>query len=118
MGPRLKDVEDRVEVREFEAGWIPASMGPRLKDVEDVSAWMKPNTKGTASMGPRLKDVEDMIGSVCSAGVARGFNGATSQGRGRLTLLTNERGKSDASMGPRLKDVEDLRQGRLFTFAG
>ena len=61
-----------------------ASMGPRLKDVEDVESANGVRESLDASMGPRLKDVEDRVKEVRCEGLPTGFNGATSQGRGRL----------------------------------
>ena len=59
-------------------------------------------------MGPRLKDVEDADEPLAVDGEQLRFNGATSQGRGRLaTALLLCDGVIRASMGPRLKDVED-----------
>ena len=66
-------------------------------------------------MGPRLKDVEDGRVPFFNSVTFPGFNGATSQGRGRLGV-SRDSGEQDgdASMGPRLKDVED----QLTDFAG
>ena len=83
MGPRLRDVEDVDEALSADAV-DDASMGPRLRDVEDAAAKRSRFEFGEASMGPRLRDVEDRW-KICRTIRARlGFNGATSQGRGRL----------------------------------
>ena len=83
-------------------------MGPRLKDVEDWRIRFRVFRGKLASMGPRLKDVEDAAGAGSDRLAAAGFNGATSQGRGRLDpLLQGVAMMAGASMGPRLKDVED-----------
>ena len=72
-----------------------------------VGIAVTPNTQ-KASMGPRLKDVEDAQSASGIPPCGLCFNGATSQGRGRLRCGDNELGNSQlASMGPRLKDVED-----------
>ena len=64
-------------------------------------------TSRTASMGPRLKDVEDAGYSDGVGSRHPRFNGATSQGRGRLAKERKAVEEVQASMGPRLKDVED-----------
>ena len=108
MGPRLKDVEDgrdcgqcwnwrnsfngatsqgrgrQVDIR-FATTHQIASMGPRLKDVEDMLNDFLYYFRHVASMGPRLKDVEDTVYSLqLRYELTTRFNGATSQGRGRL----------------------------------
>ena len=83
MGPRLKDVEDEIPRGREGYPW-QASMGPRLKDVEDANDDKQPHRERNASMGPRLKDVEDRMATTVSDWLWDGFNGATSQGRGRL----------------------------------
>ena len=105
MGPRLKDVEDvssrheRLVIVVLQWGHVSrtwktgtschgaepsqrASMGPRLKDVEDdVNKWkLESNLKlqwGHVSRTWKTRGVE-LFGPALS-----GFNGATSQGRGR-----------------------------------
>ena len=134
MGPRLKDVEDVGESLDAR-GVLRASMGPRLKDVEDAlglaglshvltlqwghvsRTWKTPlaivnrAVQRHASMGPRLKDVEDRERQDEHHSASPGFNGATSQGRGRhATDDRRVRLPGQASMGPRLKDVEDTME--------
>ena len=83
MGPRLKDVEDSIRLCVSVAASV-ASMGPRLKDVEDNLLESLLQQALGASMGPRLKDVEDIPATTVVEPSPRSFNGATSQGRGRL----------------------------------
>ena len=85
-------------------------MGPRLKDVEDADHAVDVSSRQMASMGPRLKDVEDSIVVFGVQPPAVGFNGATSQGRGRHESMVADMNAGQASMGPRLKDVEDAQE--------
>ena len=95
MGPRLKDVEDgggiaSVAERIFKLQWGHVSR--TWKTWRSVSC---PINSTQASMGPRLKDVEDDWWPSPFAAARSRFNGATSQGRGRLSeVLRHARDKT------------------------
>ena len=95
-------------------------MGPRLKDVEDPDQRSRRRGRSAGFNGATSQGRGRRIAGGHLRKAHPGFNGATSQGRGRHREHQHGRTGPGASMGPRLKDVEDVacRKGRQNTSCG